>query len=110
MPPVTRSGMPPVARSGRPNLPPTDPPFDQDAFDEALTDPGPFGRMAFETRPPMRPASSPPATEKIDTDDVDPPDDDLFTDEDHEPKPPRRPGGSSRSGSSCRFSSWSRCC
>ncbi|HEY3605898.1 MAG TPA: signal peptidase I [Pseudonocardiaceae bacterium] len=85
MPPVTRSGMPPVARGGRP---PGAPPFDQDAFDESLTDPGPFGRMAFETHPPMRPAGGTPATEKIDTDDVDPPDDDLFTDEDRASKPP----------------------
>jgi len=100
MPPAGRSGPPPVNRGprpdappaglSRPGVPPVDPPFDQDRFDEGLTDPGPFGRMAFETHPPMRPAGRPPVTEKIDANDIDPPDDDdLGTDE---PPPPRKPG------------------
>jgi signal peptidase I len=93
VPPVGRPGTPlpgtPLAASSRPGTAPVDPPFDQERFDAGLTDPGPFGRMAFETHPPMRPAARPPATEKIDTDDVDPPDDDLGTaDDDWSPKEP----------------------
>jgi signal peptidase I len=85
MPPANRGGRPGLSRPG---VPPVDPPFDQDSFDAGLTDPGPFGRMAFETHPPMRPTARPPATEKIDTNDIDPPDDDLGTDEDPSPKKP----------------------
>jgi signal peptidase I len=76
----SRGGMPPVAppRPAAPPPaapPPVDPPtmrnldalknveqFDQQRFDAGMTDPGPFGRMAFETRPPQRPVR-PPSTD-----------------------------------------------
>jgi len=87
-PPAGRPGTPPDGRS-RPGMAPVDRPFDQASFDAGLTDPGPFGRMTFETHPTMRPTSRPQATEKIDTNDINPPDDGPLTeDDDRPPRPP----------------------
>lgn len=76
--PVTRTnlpptgGSPPTARIPKPNEPPTmaipvsrlDPPTmahrltpPEPAGDDTPTDPGPFGRVAFETHPPVPPAA-----------------------------------------------------
>jgi signal peptidase I len=67
--PTSRNNLPPV----RPDLSPTvrnldDLKYlehlDQQRFDAGMTDPGPFGRMAFETRPPVRPVRPPPADDR----------------------------------------------
>ncbi|HEX5116480.1 MAG TPA: signal peptidase I [Pseudonocardiaceae bacterium] len=90
MPPVPRpdqsSGrMPPVPRPHQSSrgLPPVPEPFDRERFDEALTDPGPFSRVPFETQP-VKP--------------VPPPDDDLYDrlygddpqDDPRDPEPPAK--------------------
>ncbi|HEX3649564.1 MAG TPA: signal peptidase I, partial [Pseudonocardiaceae bacterium] len=55
--------LPPVPRPHQSSnaLPPVPPPgesFDRERFEEGLTDPGPFGRMSFETQP-VRPVPRP---------------------------------------------------
>jgi signal peptidase I len=72
---------------------PEQPDFDQEAFDNAHTDPGPFGRMPFESRPAMRPVAPPDGDfyEQLYGDDEPPTHDDADDrDGDGEPERKRR--------------------
>ena len=56
--------LPPVPRpTPQPRQPPTpagpDADFDRERFENAFTDPGPFGRVPFESRPAMEPVPRP---------------------------------------------------
>ncbi len=60
--PAGRNDPPTVANVALPAVGP----FDRERFDDGLTDPGPFGRVAFETHPPVRSTPKASADRPID--------------------------------------------